>query len=268
MRRLTPGELPEGLPLATGTDLAVDMLRGTQVADAGDHLVARTPDNPGYHWGNCLVVTGGDPDDAEGWLARFEAEFPEARHRAIALPRCPASGVWEACGVEIEAVDALESAVAPGLSRLPDGYTGAQLTTDGQWAARQTSEIAENALTGEHPEQIYTRFITDQVRGHRRLAEQGSAAWFGAFDDSGELASSLGIVDLGGLARYQSVLTAAPHRRRGLARHLLSVAAQWAVARGADRLVIVADAGSDADRLYRRAGFAPAELSYDAYRPG
>lgn len=268
MRRLDPGELPEGLPLATGTDLAVDMLRGTQVADAGDHLVVRTPDNPGYHWGNCLVVTGGDPDDAGHWLARFEEEFPDARHRAIALPRRPASGVWEARGVQVERVDALESARPPSPTGLPDGCTVARLTTDEQWTARESSEIAENALAGEHPEQLYVPFIADQIRGHRRLVADGRAAWFGVFGGGGELAASLGIVDLGGLARYQSVLTAAAHRRRGLARHLLAVAARWAAGRGATRLVIVAEAGSDADRLYRRAGFAPAELSYDVYCPG
>ena len=48
------------LPPSTATDLAIDQLVGTQVTDAGDHLVVRSPGRPGYHWGNFLQVTGGD----------------------------------------------------------------------------------------------------------------------------------------------------------------------------------------------------------------
>jgi GNAT superfamily N-acetyltransferase len=98
------------------------------------------------------------------------------------------------------------------------------------------------------------------------MTEQGHLAWFGAFHGD-RLAAELGIVDCGeGVARYQSVVTAAEHRRRGLAGHLLGVAAQWAADRGARRWVIVADAGSDAARLYRSRGFEPADSGARAQR--
>lgn len=91
------------------------------------------------------------------------------------------------------------------------------------------------------------------------------AAWFGAFTPSGVLAGSLGLVRLADVARYQSVLTDAAHRRRGIARHLLVVAGEWAAGRGASRLVIVAEADSAAGRLYARAGFTPGRLGFGAY---
>lgn len=71
---------------------------------------------------------------------------------------------------------------------------------------------------------------------------------------------------LGDSARYQYVLTEPEHRGRGLARHLLTVAGRWATARGARTLVIVAEEGSAAARLYAHAGFTPGTVSYDAYR--
>lgn len=76
------------------------------------------------------------------------------------------------------------------------------------------------------------------------------------------LVAQLGIVDCGqGIARYQHVFTAPEHRRRGLTSHLLGVAARWASDRGCNRWVIVADADSDASRLYQACGFTDAEGS-------
>ncbi len=80
--------------------------------------------------------------------------------------------------------------------------------------------------------------------------------------------AELGIVRCLRTARYQDVSTDAEHRRRGLARHLLGVAARWAGERTCDRWVIVAAADSDAGRLYRRAGFTADRPSVLAYRRG
>jgi GNAT superfamily N-acetyltransferase len=79
--------------------------------------------------------------------------------------------------------------------------------------------------------------------------------------------ADLGIVRCGTTARYQSVGTDLDHRRRGLASHLLGVAAAWAGERGCDRWVIVTEATNPAGRVYRRLGFAPDVGSAQAYRP-
>ncbi|SNC60052.1 Ribosomal protein S18 acetylase RimI [Kytococcus aerolatus] len=258
----------ESLPPAARTDLEVDRLGGTVVTDAGDHLVVRTPDNPGYHWGNFVQVTSGDSDDVERWLALFAEHFPTARHRAFGLARpssCPE--VWGSHGLAADDVEALTATRSPSPTPVPQGYTVRTLQEEDEWEQRLAAELAENAASGEHPANEYAEFMRQDHLVRRRLQAAGTARWIGAFTGDGALAASLGMVDLDGRARYQSVLTAPEHRRRGLARHLLAVAADWAVERGAAEIVIVAEADSDAGRLYRRAGFAPGPLSHGWYAP-
>lgn len=70
----------------------------------------------------------------------------------------------------------------------------------------------------------------------------------------------------GATARYQGVGTSAEHRRRGLASHLLGVAAQWSADRGCDRWVIVTEPTNPAGRVYRSLGFMPDTGAVRAYR--
>jgi len=65
--------LPDGI----GTE-------GAEVTDRGDCLVIRTPDNPGFWWGNFLL-TRAWPGEGDGWLARYAAEFPQAKHVALGV---------------------------------------------------------------------------------------------------------------------------------------------------------------------------------------
>ena len=74
----------EPVSLGYRTDLALLRLGGTEVEDRGDHLVVRSPHNPGHWWGNFLLLDGVPKEDAcAGWLERFAAEFPGARHFAM-----------------------------------------------------------------------------------------------------------------------------------------------------------------------------------------
>ncbi|OFE18429.1 hypothetical protein BA895_12490 [Humibacillus sp. DSM 29435] len=59
------------------------------------------------------------------------------------------------------------------------------------------------------------------------------------------------------LARFQAVGTDAEHRRRGLAGHLLGLAARWAGDQGATAWVIVTESTNPAGQLYRSVGFVP-----------
>ena len=117
-------------------------------------------------------------------------------------------------------------------------------------------------LTGTPREAVFQRGAT---AAKARMCAAGVAVFLGAFEGP-DLVADLGIVDCGeGIARYQSVVTAEPHRRRGLASHLLGVAADWAHARACDRLVILADADGAPSHLYRSLGFSPVLRSAQAY---
>ena len=42
--------------LGLRTDVALRVLEGAEVVDRGDHLVIRSLDNPGFWWGNFLLL--------------------------------------------------------------------------------------------------------------------------------------------------------------------------------------------------------------------
>jgi hypothetical protein len=53
---------------------------GSVVEDCGDHLVVRTPQNPDYHWGNCILgLDERSGSDAERWSVGFAPDVCNAR---------------------------------------------------------------------------------------------------------------------------------------------------------------------------------------------
>jgi GNAT superfamily N-acetyltransferase len=255
------------MPLGWATDLAILELTGSSVDHREDYVVVRTPGNPDYHWGHCLLVTDkASVSDADRWAGIFHEEFPEATWLAVGLPTMPHNvDAWARHGMDLEQLDVLSTASIPRSAALPDGYTVRHLTGE-DWDTVAAREIADNLAKGEYDPVIHERFVTETMATRRRLCEQGSAAWFGAFS-SGDLVSDLGIVRCGRIARYQAVGTHPGHRRRGLASHLLGVAAAWSAEHGCDEWVIVTESTNDAGRVYRRAGFALDEAEVNAYRP-
>ena len=259
------------LPPGWATDLAVQRLTGAVVDDRGDHLVLRSPAQPSYHWGNCvLVLDEGAADDADRWAGVFAREFPQARWVAIGLPRMPHDlAAWTAHGLEVTQDDSLTTRTVPRLTDAPAGYDVRFLTSDEDWEQHVRREVAENLAEGQFEPVGHERFVRDRLTTRRALCDRDLAAWVGAFHE-GTLVADLGIVLCerpgGRDARYQAVGTDAAHRRRGLAGHLLGVAALWAAARGATRWVIVTGTTNPAGRVYRGVGFAPDAGAVQAYR--
>jgi GNAT superfamily N-acetyltransferase len=103
------------------------------------------------------------------------------------------------------------------------------------------------------------------VQARRDLSANDTAPFFGA-SAGGVLVAELGIVCCGHTARFQSVVTDSAHRRRGVATHLLGVAAHWSAEHDCDRLVIVTEASNPAGRVYRAVGFEPDTPNAQAYR--
>ena len=262
VRELTPG---------WATDLAIDRLTGAVVTERDDHLVIRSPEQPDYHWGNCLLVLDdAAADDAGRWLGVFAREFPQAGWVAIGLPRLPADlEPWTALGLEVTEDESLTTTSVPRLTEAPTGYDVRFLTDDGDWEQQVRREIAANLEDGGYDPARHEDFLRARTAVRRDLCDRGLAAWVGAYHE-GTLVADLGIVLCerpGGVdARYQAVGTDAAHRCRGLAGHLLGVAAIWAAARGATRWVIVTETTNPAGRVYRSVGFAPDAGAVQAYR--
>jgi len=258
---------PSPLPARWATDLTVLEASGSHVERHDDHLVVRTPRNPGYHWGNFVLVT--DPsasDDAARWLARHADVFAEADWVSIGLVGAPTPSAWDGHGVELEEDESLAMAGLPRLAPCPQGYAVRPLTTDADWGARIAVELADNEESGEYEASSHERFVRARTDIQREVVAAGGALFVGAFDGDGRLAADLGIVVGDGLARYQDVGTRPEHRRRGLAAHLLGVAAQWAATQGVTRFVIVTGVDNPAGRVYRGVGFEPDRPTWTVYR--
>jgi GNAT superfamily N-acetyltransferase len=257
--------------LGLATELALADTRGTLI-DRGDCLVIETPDDPGYYYGNVLVLPEPPrPGEVAHWRQRFEAELgtnPEIRHVTF---------VWDGIADDAGAVAELEAAgfvlehtqvmIASAIAPQPVEADLRPLATD-----EVTTDLAW-AIADRHDEN-YRRFLSRRASWHRDLVARSTARFWGAFVDD-ELVASLGLVDLaaGGAAwsgplarhaRYQDVQTATAHRKRGLASALLAVSAADAFARGIETAVIVAAPASEAARVYDRVGFVTVEHTVSA----
>ena len=239
------------------TDLAILALEGSQVTERGGHVVIRTPRNPDYWWGNFLLLPDLKPGSGDGWMARFAAEFPGARHLVLGLDETDAGLVdpGELAGMTMER-NAVMTAASVHAPPHPDTEAVMRvLQGDADW--QQSVELAAAVYAGEPGGDA--GFLTAQAAAKRALVEAGHGAWFGAFLD-GTLVSQLGLVTIeSGLARYQSVETHPAARRRGLAGTLVWHAGATALADGPRTLVMVADPEDGAIRVYRSVGFTVTE---------
>jgi GNAT superfamily N-acetyltransferase len=249
--------------LGLTTDLALWRARGV-VVDRGDYLVVTTPSDPSYYYGNLLVMPA-PPQVGEvaHWSRRFADELgrdPAIRHVSFA---------WDGSTDDLGGADELAAAgfaldrsevLAATSLALPPSPRVRSLVPD---ELTLTYELAWQ-IADRHDESNRT-FLRRRAAWQRELVLNGQAQFWGAFDGA-TLVASLGLVRCGDLARYQDVQTAPSHRKQGLASALLATAAATAVADGVARMVIVAEDGGDAQRLYHRLGFAPVERVAWAYR--
>jgi GNAT superfamily N-acetyltransferase len=247
--------------IAYRTDLAIRRLEGASATDRDGYLVVRTPDNPGYWWGNFLLLDAlPSPGTAGRWLARFAAEFPAAKHVTFGVDITDADAVVPAdftdAGLKAERSIALTATDLYEPAHLNREAEIRPLASDDDW--HQSVEL--NARIGESEGLTDLEYYQGRVLSRRRVTEQGLGVWFGAFSDD-RLVAQLGVFGTGGgVVRYQEVETDPAVRRRGLAGTLVWQAGQYALEElGARTLVIVADAKGDPIRLYRSVGFTDAE---------
>ena len=250
--------------LAWRTDLIFPRFDG-EILDRGRYLVIRTPSNPTFYWGNFLLFDCPPaPGDDERWPRLFTEEIgapPRVRHQAFG---------WDSLEGEAGAAQAfvargfrlIHSSVLTASAVTPPHHTAADiavrvLESEADW--RQATENQIRCREPEHDEAGYRLFKEAEMRRYRAMALAGHGAWFGAFLD-GVLVADLGIYHTGNLGRFQTVETHPEHRRRGCAGTLVFQAARHALGQmGLETLVLVADADSPAERLYRSVGFLPAE---------
>ena len=244
-------------------------LEGSRVDNRGGYLVIRTPGNPGYWWGNFLLLESPPkPGETGCWLKTFSAEFPQARHVALGIDVTEASDVdpteMLSHGMRPEQTAVLTARDVHEPPHLNRAAKIRALAGDSDW--RQAAELRTAVNEGQPG--CEPAFLQARIQAERALTEAGHGTWFGAFAD-GSLVAQLGLVSDGsGIARYQNVETHPQARRQGLAGTLVWHAAQHGLrARAATTLVMLADPHDAAIRIYRSVGFAVAETQLGFGRP-
>lgn len=246
------------------TDLFVRRLAGSEIVDRGDHLLVRTRHNPGFYWGNFILIPAAPGGAAAGvWLARFLEEFPGHGHVAIGVDRGPGDAdtarALVELGLTLEDGTILTTTRAVAPAHVNHGARYRRLRSQDDW--RQVAELRRAVAAAEgQTHASYRLFLERGTAEAQRLAGTQWAAFFGAFQ-AGTLGSWLGLVgDGAGTVRFQNVETHPEYRRRGLAGSLVHQASSWAATGlGARTLVIAADPAGPAIRLYRSLGFSAAE---------
>jgi GNAT superfamily N-acetyltransferase len=257
--------------LGCQTDLALLRFAGADIDDRGDHLVIRSPHNPGHWWGNYLLLAGiPAPEESEQWLDRFAAEFPHARHVALGFDGKAGEATdlqWFAKkGMNVEAQAVMTAPVICEPGHVNRDCVCRPLASEDDWAQSVGLRMRCRDL-GREPAS-YLAYSTAGVQAHRRMVGAGHGVWFGAFLD-GLLVCQMGLFSaLPGVARFQSVETDPACRRLGLAGTLLYFAGGYGFGQlGARTLVICADPKYFAVDLYRAVGFAPCESQLQAELP-
>jgi GNAT superfamily N-acetyltransferase len=249
------------------TDLMLRLLEGSKIVDHGGYLTVRSPGNPTFWWGNFLLMPESAlRDEAAAWMARFTEAFPRAAHMTIGVD---GTGGWArqpaeylAAGFRFEHSTVMTAAAVREPPHRNDAAECRPLATEDDW--RQAIEL--RLACTEEPSGA-REFCERRIADERRLAEAGHGACFGAFQD-GRLAAQLGLFSDGGkTARYQNVETHPSARRQGLAGTLVYHAGCYGLgALGASTLVMVADPGYSAIRIYRSVGFADLETQLSLLR--
>ncbi|MCW2768399.1 MAG: GCN5-related N-acetyltransferase [Nocardioides sp.] len=251
------------------SDLGLLELSGSIVEHHPTYVVARTPANPAFYWGNFLLLKSSPSRrDMPHWLDVFAETFPEAKHVSIGVDdptgrRADLQALADE-GFEIEAATVLTTDEVHAPPHPNTSATIRFLESDDDWKQRVNLSLA---CYSEDPSGGGEEFTSRRAAAERRLVEGGAGAWLGAFE-AGTMLSGLGIFRAGDqLARYQDVETHPAARGNGLAGTLVHAAAQHARDRlGARTMVIVADPDYHAIRIYRGVGFRDSETQLQALR--
>lgn len=266
--------LPMSMPIASlgfRTDLMLLALQGSEVEEHDDYLVVRSPHNPEFWWGNFLLFRN-PPEvaSAEEWERAFAHEFPHASHRAFGVDGTSGGTAryreFIAAGYDVEAsvVMTATEVHAPPHPNRDATYRRLDLTDDVDRESAIALRMA-NAPTMDPME--YRQFLDRTMESMAALQHKGAGSWFGAFLD-GRMVSGMGLFSDGnGLARFQSVDTHPEARGLGLAGTLVHHVSTYGLTiLRATTLVMVADPGYHAIRIYRSVGFENTEAQIQIER--
>lgn len=267
-RRNLAEEAPKDMQLRSlgyRTDLIFAGFDG-EIIDRGEYLVIRTPSNPGYYWGNFLLFQ--DPpqaDDLARWRRLFKQEVggpPKCNHQTFGWDADQAGDTraFLDTGFRLNRNSVMTCASPRSPEQAAAGVEIRPLQT-----ASEVQAAVENQVVCREPghdEASFRIFRERQMARYGAMSRAGLGDWYGAFVN-GRLVADLGLFIDEEIGRYQSVETNPRFRRKGIAGTMVFEAGRQAIAKyNLQTLVIVADDGSAAARLYASVGFRAIETQW------
>lgn len=223
------------------------------------YRIVRTPENPGFYFGNLLVLDKA-PEKFEHWLNVFEREFDsEVRHRCIAWEgkALSAAQLGRAKALQLERSSLVEltmTSLPPDSSKQQGQWTARALRPDADWTAIAELFSVCKSL-GVEQDETFRLFNERTLMSRQQWLARGLATWWGVFEGE-QLVGQCGMVFCGEVGRFQDVETHPEFRRRGICSALLRAVAKYALGKAkVSRLVLAAEVDGPALSLYRRLGF-------------
>lgn len=269
--------LLQTLSLAWRTDLIFARFDGVLV-ERPDCLVVRTPANPLFYWGNCLLLPS-PPRDAElaHWLSRFDEELGsdtrESGHVAIGFdayaPFEPLLS-WQAAGFDVFAIAQLglgSTDLRMPPRPLDPAYRFERLNLADLATLQAVVDLHCLSDGGAHEPAHYRQHRQRQMQRYACMQLAGLGHWFGIWHGR-QLVADCGLFRDGRLGRFQHVGTHPEWRRRGLCRALVErVTSQGFHQMGLAHIVMCADPTDVAIGIYECAGYQRESLCWGALRP-
>ncbi len=244
----------------TRTDL--DMAAVDGVVDSLESCIqVRSPQNPGYYWGNYLLLpTAPEADQLEGWIDRFREQFhdyPEVEHVLLRWDGAPLAPSAQAAATDLGMTeDSGPAMIATRLSS-PENLDVEVRPLDFEGEFDRIEKLNQQCDPNESlGSEQYQLFKERTRQSWRQRVRTGLATWWGAFVEE-QLVGQCGMVFCSDrLGRYQAVETHPDFRRRGVCSTLVVTVGQHAMQSGGCRaLLLGADGEGPALGLYRRLGF-------------
>lgn len=236
----------------------------TLLASGPGHRLLQTAWRQDFRDGNALHVEGVvQPDELDRWIQAFAerlGHLPGIDHVQV---RWETDAAFSDAGayadeltaaarerdLEVERLTVLELEGPPRpMVPLTAGIDVVRAARDEAWWGVRALQISDAGGGGD-----FWAWRVDQLR---ELADHGQGAAWLAYRFGVPVGTAAVWRDGAGIAVVDDVVTHAVHRRLGIASHLVAVAC--GAHRDAfpdDRLLLLADHGSDAERLYARLGF-------------
>ena len=236
------------------------------VRDFGTYTEVRTPKNPTFWFGNYLLLPE-PPATAEirHWIEVFDARFsdaPEVKHKCLQWPdngqdTTAQRAEFERLGWVFDQASVLNATQTQAVRAAPSGVDFRRIERDSDWAQVLEQQVASREEG--FAEAPYRAFKIQRLAFYKALQAAGHGAWFGAF--KGEiLVGDMGIFHRASISRFQEVSTHPDHRRQGICAALVHfVSCETQVNYPGNRMVIIADAGESAERIYKSVGYQEVE---------